>query len=54
MLPHRKISARIRFMMKDLLDLKSNNWVPRNQAVNPKTIKQIHQEVSPPCHQVKF
>lgn len=41
---HGKISSRIRFMLQDVIDLKKNNWVPRRQDVNPKTIDQIQRE----------
>lgn len=37
-------SARIRFMFQDLLELRTNNWVPRRQENVPKTITEVHQE----------
>jgi translation initiation factor 4G len=40
----RKTSARIRFMLLDTIDLRKNNWVPRREKNNPKTIEQIHKE----------
>ena len=31
-------------MMQDIVDLRNNNWVPRGDDNNPKTIDQIHRE----------
>lgn len=42
----RKTSARVRFMMLDIIDLRENNWVPRREDNNPKTIDQIHKEAA--------
>merc|ERR1719450_672721 len=41
----RKISSRIKFALKDVIDLRSSDWVPRRDDGNPKTIDQIHREV---------
>jgi translation initiation factor 4G len=39
------LPSRHRFMLKDLLDLRKDNWVPRNNTNSgPKTIAQIHQD----------
>uniref|UniRef100_A0A8C5GRZ4 MIF4G domain-containing protein n=1 Tax=Gouania willdenowi TaxID=441366 RepID=A0A8C5GRZ4_GOUWI len=40
----RKTSSRIRFMMQDVLDLRTNNWVPRRVIQGPKTIDQIREQ----------
>lgn len=40
----RKISSRIKFAMKDVIDLRKNQWVPRRDEGAPKTIDQIHRE----------
>ncbi|KAM3871346.1 eukaryotic translation initiation factor 4 gamma 1-like [Diretmus argenteus] len=40
----RKTSSRIRFMLQDMQDLRSNNWVPRRRDQGPRTIDQIHKE----------
>ncbi|XP_013777285.1 eukaryotic translation initiation factor 4 gamma 3-like [Limulus polyphemus] len=40
----RLTSSRIRFMLQDVIDLRKNNWVPRRDENNPKTIDQIHKE----------
>ena len=42
----RKTSSRVRFMMQDIVDLRSNGWVPRREDNNPKTIDQIHREAA--------
>uniref|UniRef100_A0A8C5EKQ3 MIF4G domain-containing protein n=1 Tax=Gouania willdenowi TaxID=441366 RepID=A0A8C5EKQ3_GOUWI len=44
MVKERKISSRIRFMMQDVLDLRTNNWVPRRVNQGPKTIDQIREQ----------
>ena len=33
-------------MMQDVIDLRNNDWVPRREDNNPKTIDQIHKEAS--------
>ena len=42
----RKTSSRVRFMLQDLMDLRKNQWKPRRDVAGPKTIDQIHKEVS--------
>ncbi|CAN1223672.1 Eukaryotic translation initiation factor isoform 4G-1 [Linum grandiflorum] len=39
-----QLAARLRFMVKDVLDLRSNKWVPRREEVKAKTISEIHTE----------
>lgn len=41
---HGKISSRIRFMLQDVIDLRANNWIPRRDDSNPKTIDEIQKE----------
>uniref|UniRef100_A0A1B6CCD2 MI domain-containing protein n=1 Tax=Clastoptera arizonana TaxID=38151 RepID=A0A1B6CCD2_9HEMI len=38
---HSKVSSRVRFMLQDVIDLRKNNWVPRRDENNPKTMDQI-------------
>ena len=33
-------------MMLDIVDLRNNDWVPRREDNNPKTIDQIHKEAA--------
>jgi len=40
----KKISSRIKFALRDVIDLRSSHWVPRRDEGNPKTIDQIHRE----------
>ncbi|KAK3158434.1 hypothetical protein QOZ80_2AG0137190 [Eleusine coracana subsp. coracana] len=39
-----QLAARLRFMARDVLDLRSNNWVPRREEIKAKTISEIHSE----------
>jgi translation initiation factor 4G len=36
---------RIRFMIKDVLELRENRWKPRREAEGPKKIKDVHKDV---------
>ncbi|KAL3623930.1 hypothetical protein CASFOL_032746 [Castilleja foliolosa] len=39
-----QLAARLTFMIRDVLDLRTNNWVPRREEVKAKTITEIHNE----------
>ncbi|CAL9050886.1 unnamed protein product [Musa banksii] len=39
-----QLAPRLRFMVRNVLDLRSNNWVPRREEVKAKTISEIHSE----------
>ncbi|KAF4370420.1 eukaryotic translation initiation factor [Cannabis sativa] len=39
-----QLAPRLRFMVRDVLDLRSSNWVPRREEVKAKTITEIHTE----------
>lgn len=39
-----QLAPRLRFMVRDVVDLRSNNWVPRREEVKAKTISEIHSE----------
>lgn len=41
-----KVSNRIKFMLQDLLEMKSKGWVTRRKEETAKTIAQIHKEVA--------
>ncbi|WFD21042.1 hypothetical protein MCAP1_003297 [Malassezia caprae] len=40
------LSSRMRFMLMDVVDLRSSNWVPRHDNTAPKTIAEIHAEAA--------
>ncbi|TKY54679.1 Eukaryotic translation initiation factor isoform 4G-1 [Spatholobus suberectus] len=39
-----QLAPRMRFMVRDVLDLRANNWIPRREEVKAKTITEIHSE----------
>ncbi|XP_030954898.1 eukaryotic translation initiation factor-like isoform X2 [Quercus lobata] len=39
-----QLAPRLSFMIRDILDLRENNWVPRGEEVKPKFIPEIHSE----------
>ncbi|KAL3331681.1 hypothetical protein AABB24_032341 [Solanum stoloniferum] len=39
-----QLAPRLRFMVRNVLDLRSNSWVPRREEVKAKTITEIHSE----------
>ncbi|KAM1550438.1 hypothetical protein PS1_043233 [Malus domestica] len=39
-----QLAPRLRFLVRDVLDLRSNNWVPRREEVKAKTISEIHSD----------
>lgn len=40
-----KLATRIRFLIRDLCDLRDNDWKPRRQVEQAKTIAEIHEDV---------
>ncbi|XP_059178291.1 eukaryotic translation initiation factor 4 gamma 3-like isoform X2 [Physella acuta] len=36
--------SRIKFILKDAIDLRSNNWVPRKEQAGPKKIDEVHKD----------
>ncbi|XP_029973661.1 eukaryotic translation initiation factor 4 gamma 3-like [Salarias fasciatus] len=44
LIQERRTSARIRFMLQDVVALKEVSWVPRKADQGPKTLLQVHQE----------
>ncbi|XP_071717248.1 eukaryotic translation initiation factor-like isoform X2 [Rutidosis leptorrhynchoides] len=41
---NQQLAPRMRFMVRDVIDLRSNNWIPRREEVKAKTINEIHIE----------
>ncbi|KAK1276206.1 Eukaryotic translation initiation factor isoform 4G-2 [Acorus gramineus] len=39
-----QLAPRVRFMIRDVLDRRANNWVPRREEMKAKTITEIHSE----------
>lgn len=40
------LASRLRFMLKDVVEQRKNNWVPRRKVSGPKTIGEIHLEAA--------
>ncbi|KAF9350939.1 hypothetical protein BGX34_000903, partial [Mortierella sp. NVP85] len=43
---NQRLPSRIRFMVQDVIDLRSNKWVNKRAAAGPKTIAAIHEEAA--------
>ncbi|KAJ0090772.1 hypothetical protein Patl1_12599 [Pistacia atlantica] len=41
---NQQLAPRLRFLVRDVLDLRTSNWVPRREEVKAKTITEIHSE----------
>uniref|UniRef100_A0A0D9VI76 Eukaryotic initiation factor iso-4F subunit p82 n=1 Tax=Leersia perrieri TaxID=77586 RepID=A0A0D9VI76_9ORYZ len=39
-----QLASRLRFMARDVLDLRSNKWVPRREEMKAKKLSEIHRE----------
>ncbi|GAB2218222.1 hypothetical protein Droror1_Dr00001441 [Drosera rotundifolia] len=39
-----QLAPRLRFMVRDVIDLRANRWVPRREEIKAKTITEIHSE----------
>merc|ERR1719336_3020798 len=50
----RKTSARVRFLMQDVIDLQRNDWKKRREDAGPKTIDQIHKEAEKEQMEIKL
>merc|ERR1719282_626956 len=50
----RKTSARVRFLMQDVIELQRNDWKKRREDAGPKTIDQIHKEAEKEQMEIKL
>ncbi|KAL2322166.1 hypothetical protein Fmac_026545 [Flemingia macrophylla] len=41
---NQQLVPRLKFMIRDVIELRANNWVPRREEVKAKTINEIHSE----------
>ncbi|CAM8920827.1 unnamed protein product [Rhodiola kirilowii] len=41
---NKELAPRLRFMVRDVIDMRANNWIPRRKEVKAKTISEIHTE----------
>lgn len=41
---NQQLAPRMRFLVRDVIDLRSNKWIPRREEVKAKTITEIHNE----------
>lgn len=39
-----QLAPRLRFMVRDVIDLRANKWIPRREEIKAKTITEIHSE----------
>ncbi|KAJ2467741.1 hypothetical protein EV174_006371, partial [Coemansia sp. RSA 2320] len=42
---NKHLTSRIRFMLKDVMELRNNGWVARMVEAGPKTIAEIHEDI---------
>jgi len=40
----KSLSSRIRFLIKDIIDMKHNDWIPRREAMTAKKLSEVHTE----------
>lgn len=41
---NQRLASRMRFMVRDVLELRANKWIPRREEIKAKTINEIHSE----------
>ena len=44
------LPSRLRFMLKDLIDLRRNGWKKRKRVEGPKKIEEVHQDAMQELH----
>ncbi|CAM9976255.1 unnamed protein product [Laminaria digitata] len=42
----RQVSSRIRFMLRDLTELRLNRWIPRREEEKAKTMQELHNDIA--------
>ncbi|XP_067951559.1 eukaryotic translation initiation factor 4 gamma 3-like [Watersipora subatra] len=47
----RNVGVRIKFALKDVIELRENNWVPRRDKNIPKTLQEIHKQMAIEAHE---
>ncbi|CAG8487319.1 580_t:CDS:10 [Funneliformis mosseae] len=53
-LKHPNMTSRIKFMIMDIIDLRSNSWKPRRDINAPKTIAEIHEDAAKQKEEADF
>ena len=48
---NKDLPSRVRFMVKDVQDLRKDKWKPRREKAGPKTIEDIHDDVNSTLNQ---
>ncbi|KAF8412488.1 hypothetical protein HHK36_000453 [Tetracentron sinense] len=43
---HMKLSSRVRFMLKDTIDLRKNKWQQKRKVEGPKKMEEVHRDAS--------
>ncbi|XP_010941007.1 eukaryotic translation initiation factor 4G [Elaeis guineensis] len=43
---HQKLSSRVRFMLRDAIDLRKNKWQQRRKVEGPKKIEEVHRDAA--------
>ena len=45
MMNNKALSSRVRFMLKDVIDLRKDQWIPRRQEMKMASLEEIRQDV---------
>ena len=41
----KKLSSRVTYAIKNVIELRENKWIPRRTVDTPRTLKEIHKEM---------
>ncbi|KAK1306619.1 Eukaryotic translation initiation factor 4G [Acorus calamus] len=47
---NQKLSSRVRFMLRDAIDLRKNKWQQRRKVEGPKKIEEVHRDAAQERH----